>query len=135
MKRLWLILFLLFSFSCEKSVLLGKWIKDMDTYTNVYRIYKSNGKYYIDYKAVSDDAVYNKKDGEPLTADEFLGLISQTDLIIDDNTNYLTSYVLHIPLFGEPYYEERVGKKVVSLIDNNTLLIGTTKYTKWTKIK
>jgi hypothetical protein len=116
----------------------------MDTYTNVYRIYKSNGKYYIDYKAVSDDAVYNKKDGEPLTAEVFFGLITNTDLIIDDNTDFESTYVLHIPLFGEPYYEygkERVGEKLVSrkenvsLIDKNTLLIGKSKYIKWTKIK
>jgi len=136
MKRLWIILILLLFVSCEKSKMRGTWIKENDNNASVYRIYKSNGEYYIDYKSIGPGEI-----DENYPDDLYMKyFVVAPDSLIRINSNYTSTYILHFPLFDEPYYESQhldkdyktvLDKKIVHLIDKSTLLIGTTKYNRY----
>ena len=109
-----LTLTLLLGIAWGQSELRGTWINDGYSFTTIYNIYKSNGKQYIERKTIAKKALV----GDSLLSEDV--------------------YILHEPWFGESYFEFKdrnnktskieVTKIEVSLINTNTILIGTTKY-------
>ena len=100
-----------------QSELMGLWIKNYDCSYGTFKIYKSNGKQFMEYNSFTKASCK-----ESLLA----GIDSPK------------TYILYNPWFGESYYEsdwfnnkegkwEKVMIEVI-LIDRNTILIGKTKY-------
>jgi hypothetical protein len=98
----------------DDDKMVGTWTHDLYQIGNDYmkqarEIYRSNGKLHMDY--------FN---GPILPY-----LVEETIITWNpENTS-----IIHEPWFGEPYYIDKLDRKVeISFIDDGTLLIGGTKY-------
>jgi len=123
--------------------MIGIWVRTSDGYENTYvqKIYKSNGNYFIDYKHIGEYDRRKAYSGQSETSIWWY-LMWRPDSLIGINSNYTSTHILNFPFFSEAYYEsERIDKdykpvkdkKIVKLIDKETILVGTGKYYKFNK--